>query len=449
MAKSLVTRQNPYLKTTPTSKQTVFHLMNDVLEVLFGGAAGGGKSEALLRGSAEYVDIPRYSALLLRRSYKELSKSGALMDRAQGWWGATDAHWSAENHTWTFPSGASVEFGYLEREADLLQYQSAEYQFIGFDELTQFPEHHYMYMFSRLRRLKTVDVPIRMRGATNPGGPGHMWVKKRFNLPHGPKDPDRSFVFSKLEDNPHLDIETYEKSFDQLAAVTYAQLRQGDWDVHVRGGRFDAAWFQTISRDEIPTPDMKIRFWDLAASEPSELDPDPDWTAGVLVSRSNLPPARYAEQLLEQKVPITGPFYTIEDIVRVRRKSGAVEDVVLETARHDGIHTPVWIEQERGATGKGAIQRYREYVLSGFKVRGLWLTGDKATRITALSSRAQEGRFFMVIGPWNEAFLDEAVLYTGDTKGGPHDDQLDAGAGTLYAMDKEGYMGERRQAGEH
>lgn len=424
--------------------------MNDVFEVLFGGAAGGGKSEALLRGAAEFVDVPGYSALLLRRSFKELSKSGALMDRANEWWATTDAHWSNEYHRWTFPSGAKVEFGYLEREADLLQYQSAAYQFIGFDELTQFPQEIYSYMFSRLRRKEVnKDVPLRMRGATNPGGPGHSWVKKRWNLPHGPNMEDRAFVFSKLEDNPYLDITVYEKSFDQLSEVTYAQLRQGDWDAHVRGGRFDAAWFQRISQDEIPVPDMKIRFWDLAASEPSELAPDPDWTAGVLVSRSSQPPARYAEYLREEGTPIIGPFYTIEDIVRVRKKSGEVEDIVLETARHDGVRVPVWIEQERGASGKGAIQRYRDYVLSGFNVRGLWLTGDKATRITALSSRAQEGRFFMVVGPWNEAFLDEAVLYTGDTKGGPHDDQLDAGAGTLYAMDKEGYMGERRQAGEH
>jgi hypothetical protein len=180
-----------------------------------------------LRGAAEFVDVPGYSALLLRRTFKELSKSGALMDRAQSWFRQTDAHWSSDTHTWTFPSGATVEFGYLERDADLLQYQSAEYQYIGFDELTQFPAHVYQYMFSRLRRLEGSQVPIRMRGATNPGGPGMAWVKKRFEL-YGEglshlNDPERKFVFSKLEDNPHLDIETYEKSFDQLDPCTAPQ----------------------------------------------------------------------------------------------------------------------------------------------------------------------------------------------------------------------------------
>jgi predicted phage terminase large subunit-like protein len=448
----LTPRTNRYIKTTPTPKQTVFHLLNDVLEVLFGGAAGGGKSEALLRGAAEFVDVPGYSALLLRRTFKELSKSGALMDRAQSWFRQTDAHWSSDTHTWTFPSGATVEFGYLERDADLLQYQSAEYQYIGFDELTQFPAHVYQYMFSRLRRLEGSQVPIRMRGATNPGGPGMAWVKKRFEL-YGEglshlNDPERKFVFSKLEDNPHLDIETYEKSFDQLSDVTRAQLRKGDWSAQIQGGRFDTAWFQLITADEVPDTNMTIRYWDLAASEPSDLDPDPDWTAGVKVARSDKPPERYKD-LLGDDLPPTGPFYYILNIARDRKKSGGVEDLIRTVAYQDGYAVPVYIEQERGATGKGTIQRYRDEVLSGFLVRGMWLTGPKPERITALSSRAEEGRVFMVVGPWNEAFLDEAVLYTGDTKGGPHDDQLDAGAGTLFAMEKEGYMRGSQRAGAH
>ncbi len=253
MSRKLVPRTNQYIKTTPTPKQTVFHLLNHVFEVLFGGAAGGGKSEALLRAATEYVDVPGYSALILRRSFKELSKSGALMDRSKDWFTQTDAHWDGDLHQWDFPSGAVLAFGYVEREADLLQYQSAQYQYIGFDELTQFPQTVYAYMFSRLRRLQDSDVPVRMRAATNPGGPGHSWVKHRFQLPHGPTDdPERAFVFSRLEDNPHLDIETYERSFEQLSTVTRAQLREGNWNAQVQGGRFDAAWFMPIAKEESP-----------------------------------------------------------------------------------------------------------------------------------------------------------------------------------------------------
>lgn len=464
-------RSNPYIQTKiPNPKQTVFYLLNDIFEILYGGAAGGGKSEALLYTGSQFVDIPGYSALILRRSYKELAKSGALMDRSHRWFANSDAKWDGDNHAWRFPykgnyrQGATLAFGYLERDADLLQYQSAEYQFIGFDELTQFPENIYLYMFSRIRRPKDVSeevkkalaqVPLRMRGATNPGGPGWSWVKKRWKL-HGigqsdlgPDTPDRRFVFARLEDNPHLDQESYERSFDQLSTVTYAQLRLGDMDSFTAGGRFEAKWFTPISADEIPQVDMRLRYWDLAASEPSDLDPDPDWTAGALVSRSNLLPERYYLMLREEGVPITPPFYYIEDIARFRYKSGQVEDLVRATARKDGSHVPVWIEQERGATGKGTIQRYRDEVLPSFRVHGMWLTGPKPERIQALSSRAQDGRFFMVVGPWNEAFLDEAVLYTGDNKGGPHDDQLDAVSGTLFAMEKESLMGTVPRARQH
>ena len=404
----------------------------------------------MLHSAAEYVDVPGYSALLLRRTFKELSKSGALMDRSHKWWDNTDAHWDSETHSWDFPSGATVEFGYLERDSDLPQYQSAEYQFIGFDELTQFPEEVYLFMFSRIRRLEDSNVPLRMRTATNPGGIGHSWVKKRFNLPFGPEhNPERAFIFSRVEDNPHLDLETYEKSFDQLGAVTYAQLRQGDWDAQVRGGRFDANWFHAITADEVPEANMRIRYWDFAASEPSELDPDPDWSAGALVSRSDKPPARYVERMREEGIEPSGPFYYIEDISRFREKSGKVEDNVRAVASKDGFNVPVWIEQERGASGKATIQRYRDDVITSHLVRGMWLTGPKPERIGALAGRAQEGRFFMVVGGWNEAFLDEAVLYTGNTKGGPHDDQLDSVSGTLFAMAKEERMVGMTRAGAH
>src|SRR5439155_6373928 len=86
----------------------------------------------------------------------------------------------ASSHTWKFPSGAVLRFGYLDTALDIYQYQSAEFQFIGFDELSQFKENDYRYLFSRLRKAKGIDVPLRMRSGSNPGGVGHEWVKKRF-----------------------------------------------------------------------------------------------------------------------------------------------------------------------------------------------------------------------------------------------------------------------------
>lgn len=211
----------------PTRKQTVFLLL-DRREVLFGGAAGGGKSEALLMAALMYVDVPHYAAILFRRTYTDLALPGALMSRAHDWL-AGRAQWNERKKTWTFPSGATLSFGYLDRSADRLRYQSSEFQFIGFDELTQFREADYTYLFSRLRRTTSAPVPLRMRSASNPGGPGHDWVRRRF-LVDGPLA-GRIFLPARFVDNPHLDQATYRENLQRLDPVTCAQLLDGDWEI--------------------------------------------------------------------------------------------------------------------------------------------------------------------------------------------------------------------------
>ncbi len=205
-------------------------MLNDVPEVLYGGAAGGGKSDALLMAALQYVEVPGYAAIMFRKTYADLALPGALMDRAQSWLGGSDAHWNGQEKTWAFPSGATLTFGYLNEENDRFRYQSSEFQCICFDELTQFKERDYKFLFSRLRRTVDNKVPLRMRAGTNPGGIGHLWVKKRFD-PEGRRPPqvDRRFVGARLEDNPYIDIATYERSLDQLDSQTRKQYRAGDW----------------------------------------------------------------------------------------------------------------------------------------------------------------------------------------------------------------------------
>ena len=129
-------------------KQTAFLLLSE-REALYGGAAGGGKSEALLIGALQGIDDFPKSSLLLRKTFRDLDKPGSLMFRARQWLLGTDAHWDGVNHRWSFPSGATLQFGFIAAEGDEMNFQSSEYHYIGFDELTHFPEHHYTYLYSR------------------------------------------------------------------------------------------------------------------------------------------------------------------------------------------------------------------------------------------------------------------------------------------------------------
>ena len=199
----------------------------DCREVLYGGAAGGGKSDALLMASLQFVEVPDYAAIIFRKTYADLALPGALMDRASALLTGTGAKWNGQEKFWSFPSGATISFGYLDTENDRYRYQSSEFQCVCFDELTQFRERDYLYLFSRLRRTTDSQVPLRMRAGSNPGGSGHVWVKKRFL---GDKLPaDRRFISARLEDNPYLDVVAYEESLAKLDSQTRRQYRHGDW----------------------------------------------------------------------------------------------------------------------------------------------------------------------------------------------------------------------------
>lgn len=205
-------------------------------ELLYGGAAGGGKSDYLLMGALQYVDVPHYHAIIFRRSHTDLALPGALMERAHEWLDGTDARWRELDKEWTFPSGASLTFAYLKHSLDKYRYQSTDFQYIAFDELTQFPESDYTYLFSRLRkpaRGALSYVPLRMRAGSNPGGVGHKWVKGRFIGTHVS---GRVFVPASLWDNAeNIDVDSYIESLMELDEQTRKQLMEGDWSVRPPG----------------------------------------------------------------------------------------------------------------------------------------------------------------------------------------------------------------------
>ena len=214
-----------WIPHNPTPKQAEF-LALDTPEGLFGGAAGGGKSDALLMWLLGAVDVPGYAGLGLRRTIPELKQPGGLIPRSHEWLSNTKAHWVGNDKEWRFPSGARVRFGHLQYEHDKHQYQSGEYQRIAWDELTSFMESQYLYVQSRKRRTRNVDVIPQSRAATNPGNKGHEWVGERFI---DPGHPSRPFIPSRIEDNPYLDQESYREALSVLPETTRRQLELGEW----------------------------------------------------------------------------------------------------------------------------------------------------------------------------------------------------------------------------
>ena len=215
-----------YLPHSPWPKQQQFLSLTQQ-EAFYGGAAGGGKSDALLMAFiGACSDHPGYAALILRKTFRDLNQPGAIMSRAKEWLAGTDAKWNSQDKRFTFPNGSTLTFGYLEGDDDVYQYQSAEFQGIGFDELTQFKKFQYTYMFSRLRRPIGSGYPLMVRSASNPGGIGHDWVFNRFVVNF---DADRPFVPATLIDNPAVDADEYVKSLSELTEASRRQLMDGDW----------------------------------------------------------------------------------------------------------------------------------------------------------------------------------------------------------------------------
>lgn len=242
---------------------------------MYGGAAGGGKSVALLVAGLQFVCEAGYSALILRRTYKQLSKADSILAKAKEWLiGRTDSQgrkvrWNGDEHKFTFPSGATLEFGHMENETSIYDYQGGSWAFVGVDETTQFTEKMLTYPRTRQRRVTGSRIPVRWRGGTNPGGIGHDYVKARYvKTPEGrdPSTPDRQFFRATLDDNPHIDRDDYIRQLIESGVdpITLAQLLRGDWDA-VAGGRFRRDWFGDHHRDQ-HSPDF-IQLWKVVDGE--------------------------------------------------------------------------------------------------------------------------------------------------------------------------------------
>lgn len=413
----------------PNPKQELF-LRREELEVFFGGAAGPGKSWGLLMAALQYVDVPGYEALIVRTVLQDHKKPKALIPVSHDWLGGTGAQWNGSLYQWTFPSSATLSFGYVRNIADLSHFKGPAYAFLGFDELTEFDEAVYLGMSRVLRDAPLMGpsgdkVPLRKRSASNPGGPGHGWVKTRF-IEEKSRQRDAVFIPATIHDNPHMDYDEYLLSLAHLSPIDQLRLINGDWDVMEEGGKFDRHKFAVIDQVQMAPSQRAVRYWDLAGTEPNPSNLDPDYTVG-----------------LRMDIDAQGLF-TIRNVVRGRWNDTEVERVIQNVASQDGRGVPIFIEQDPGQAGKAQISHYKRNVLRGYichagqtKINGK--NAAKEVRARPVAAAVGNNLVRIVRAENTLDFLDECAIFPN----GSHDDCVDALSGAHTALTIKG-VGQRR-----
>lgn len=272
------------------NKQQALFLLLDNAEALYGGAVGGGKTAALLMGALQYVDVPGYAALIMRRTFPELEQPEGPIWQSLRWFGEIPEgdprkpRYLAGKHEWTFPSGAVIRFGHLDDASAVMRYQGGGYHYVAFDELTHFEQSSYEFIaFSRQRKPPTgplSEVPMRVRSSANPGGPGHDWVMERFiaNRP-----PDVAFIPAKVWDNPGIDTDDYVSRLEKLNPILRQQLLDGDWEAF-EGLAFEQfrAAIHTVESFPIPATWERFESMDHGISAPTA------WLAWAVDHEGNL-----------------------------------------------------------------------------------------------------------------------------------------------------------------
>jgi len=399
-------------------------------------------SESLLIEALRYVHVPGYTAVLFRRTFKELSQPKGLIHRARDIFPLLSGKYNEQRYEWRFEqSNAIIIFSHMEHLADRESHRSAEYAFIGFDELTTFEQEQYDFLKSRCRTT-AVDprtqqvVPARVRAGSNPGGPGHEWVKKRWapwldsdysgvkakpnevryfrrdiekeeDVECGPDHEDalsRQFIPANLYDNPtlmRLDP-MYELRLKSLPLLEREQLLNANWDILVRGNVFKPDWFKVIP--SAPEGLRWHRYYDLAASVKTAAD----FTASAAVATDK-----------------DANIY-VRDMINVKMEWPDAEKLIVRTVLNES-----WVVEhgiEKKMHGLAAFQiLIRRQDLVGHRIVAVDVDGDKLSRALSWSSPAEQGKVYLVAGSWCNSFINQCSLFDGSGK--THDDMVDTVSG--------------------
>lgn len=455
---------NPLVIGPKSPKQYDF-MHTDADITVFGGAAGAGKSYLGVLDFLKHVKDPNFRGCMVRRTTPQLKGPGGLHEKAEALFKMIDpkVRWRDKQDHFLFSSGAKVYLRHFEHINAKENFQGWEVTEFLVDEGQQFEEAMVVYLTSRMRNPKCPIKP-HMKITCNPdynsflrlwlewwldpvtGIPlperdgkvrwfvrvdgKMMWANSRdecialHGKAHLPADHKNQvkplsfqFISANVYDNPVLceAQPEYVGWLEGLGRVERDRLLHGSWLAREEGaGYFDEDWVTKIPM--LPTNQIKtVRAWDISGTMPSDANPNPDWTAGVRMSKD-----KYG-------------LYTVEDVVRDRRRHGGVFDMILETARHDGEDVSIIIPCDPGAAGKAyAAQLIRDLAEHGFYARMKTTNKSKVTRFAPFAAVAESGGVQVVVADWNEEYFSELERFDGTRT--VKDDMVDATSDAFNAL---------------
>lgn len=447
----------------PCSLKQQLILLDDSTDILLcGGGAGGGKSHTCLTKALKYINDPAARVFIIRRTFPVLKLPGGLWDESHSIYRHFGGVPLVQSLKWRFKNGAEIQFAPI--PDDLQEWQGLQASHILVDEAAEFTQEEILFLISRLRSAKYKG-HLNITMTCNPHRDSFLYDWVKFSLDevtgvpkpgtediiryfinvggriywdenvddlwekHGQelglnRDPakgkitfmPKSFRFIPLTiyDNPVILKNNPGYLANLLSQPRVNQLRylHGSWTAKAEGaGFFRREWCEVIEEHELP-PNMvgRVRSWDLAGSIASETYPNPDWTAGVKMSRDKF------------------GFYYIEDVQRFRKLSDGVLKAILDCANRDGKDDcTVTIPKDPGAGGKTANSFFiRTLAENGIPAKSVVVSGHsgKISRFKPFCTLAEQGMVRIVKGDWNESFLAELEDFIGDKN--QKDDQVDA-----------------------
>lgn len=433
--------------------------------VVFGGGAGGGKTWGLLLEPLRHIHNPHFGAVLFRRTTPQITAEGGVWDEAGTLYPLLGGRpYSSHPLHYTFPSGAKVSFTHMQYEANKHDWQGSQIPLILWDELTHFTEGQFWYMLSRNR--STCGVRPYMRATCNPDAGSWVarliawWIDQDTGYPIAERAgvvrhflrvsgvvqwadtaeeleeaypevveqasrvgaravKSLTFIPASVYDNPAL-LEAdpgYLANLLALPPVEQARLLRQNWKIQAGGGTlFNRDWFELVEPEAVPRGGVECRFWDFAATEYAEVQPDKPFTAGWKMVKHE---------------HANGVTYYVTDVVARQLGPAAVDELFFETSQTDrreavlkGRRYLVRWELEGGSAGKKEAHRLVT-ALDGFDAGPIRPDGSKEIRAKPLAVQAKAGNVKLVRGPWNE----EVLQHLHQQPEWPTKDIMDAGSG--------------------